>query len=342
MEQNVELTEHSAPASSRTRLRLFPFELPDGIKAFLRNKKAMLGSTILLFFILVSLFASTIAPVDERRGANKRVGPPHEPPSVEALQDQLVGTFHRTMGREHTPCDCGFAFGTTRTGQDVFAQIVHGTKVSLMVGFGAGTFIIGLCILIGITAGYVGGWVDEILSLLTNVFLVIPGLPLIIVVAGWVEQPGPTTVALVLAATSWAYGARVLRSQTLVLRNSEFVAAARVTGEPSERIILFEILPNMIALVFSAWIGAVVFVILTEATLSFIGLGNPSAVSWGTSLYWAQNNQALLTRAWWTFIPPGVCIALVGFSLTLINYGVDEISNPRLQKHEGAKKRDNA
>ncbi|MBI5670876.1 MAG: ABC transporter permease [Chloroflexi bacterium] len=277
--------------------------LPGWLRTILSNRKAAVGMAILTFFVLVAVFAPVIAPGQP----NKMVGRPHEAPSA------------------------AHPFGTSRQGQDIFTQVVHGSRSSLVVGFGTGTFIIMLCILIGVTAGYVGGLVDEILSLFMNVFLILPGLPLIIVVAGWVQQPGPLTVMLVLGFTSWAYGARVLRSQTLILRNSDFVAAARISGEPWWRIILFEILPNMTSLVASSWIGAVIFVILTEATLSFVGLGNPNAVSWGVTLFWAQNNQALLTGAWWTFVPPGLCIALVGFSLTLINYGIDEITNPRLQ-----------
>ncbi len=311
MEHNLPTTELSA-LKPETRWRLPRLYIPDGARGFLKNPKAMLGTFILAFFVCVALFSHDIAPVSGRAGANKMVGRPHEAPS-----------------EQHW-------FGTTRQGQDVFTQVVHGARMSLSIGFGAGTAIIAMCIIIGLTAGFMGGLVDEVLSLLMNVFLVLPGLPLIIVVSGWVEQPGPTTIGLVLAATSWAYGARVLRSQTLILRNSEFVAAARVSGEPTYRIIFSEILPNMISLTVSSWIGAVIFVILTEATLSFLGLGNPNAVSWGTSLYWAQNNQALLTHAWWTFFFPGICIALVGFSLTMINFGIDEISNPRLRSGEGA------
>lgn len=280
------------------------FWIPAWMKIFLSNWKAAIGLGIMLFFVLVGIFAPVIAPGD----ANKMVGRPHQPPSYE------------------------HPFGTSRQGQDIFTQVVHGARQSLVVGFMTGTIIIIFCIIIGVSSGYMGGVVDEVLSLFTNIFLILPGLPLIIVVAGWVQQPGPSTIMLVLAFTSWAYGARVLRSQTLILRNSDFVAAARTTGEPSWRIILFEILPNMASLVVSSWIGAVIFVILTEATLSFVGLGNPNSVSWGTTLYWAQNNQALLTGAWWTFIPPGLCIALVGLSLTLINYGIDEITNPRLRR----------
>jgi peptide/nickel transport system permease protein len=177
----------------------------------------------------------------------------------------------------------------------------------------------------------VGGIVDDALSLLINVVLVIPALPLIIVLARYVERSGPVTIVLVLGFTSWAWGARVLRSMTLTLREQEFVSAAKVIGEPTWRIILAEILPNMTSLVVSGWIGAVIYAILTEASLEFIGLGDPNITTWGTILYWAQNNAALLTRAWWTFVPPGLCIALVGFGLTMINYGIDEITNPRLR-----------
>ncbi len=309
------MTQNSAVPQTQTaipslgvRPRTRRLRLPSFLQSILRNRKATVGLLILTFFVLVAIFAPVIYPGDP----NRMVGRPHEAPSA------------------------AHPFGTSRQGQDIFGQTVHGARTTLLVGFITGTVIISLCILVGITAGYVGGLVDEVLSLLMNIFLVLPGLPLIIVVAGWIQQPGPLTVVLVLSFTSWAYGARVLRSQTLILRNSEFVAAARVVGEPTWRIILLEILPNMTSLVVSSWIGAVLYVILTEATLSYIGLGNPTSVSWGTTLYWAQNNQALLTKAWWTFIPPGTCIALVGISLTLINYGIDEVTNPRLRT-EGAK-----
>lgn len=282
--------------------------IPSWLDSILRNRKASIGAMILLCFLLVAIFADQIAPT---RDPNRMVGRPHAKPDSE------------------------FIFGTTRQGQDIFAQVVHGSRTALAVGFGTGTIIMSLCIFVGVTAGYVGGLVDEVLSLLMNVFLILPGLPLIIVVAGWIQQPGPLTIALVLSFTSWAYGARVLRSQTLILRNSEFIAAARVSGESTWRIVASEILPNMTSLVASSYFGAVIYVILTEATLSYIGLGNPTSVSWGTMLYWAQNNQALLTRAWWTFIPPGVCIALIGLSLTLVNYGIDEITNPRLKTEKG-------
>lgn len=278
-------------------------QVPRALRSLVHNRKATIGLLILAFFIIVGILAPVIAPINPTR----MVGRPHQPPSAE------------------------YVLGTTRQGQDVFAQLVHGARSTLTVGFLTGTVVIAIAIVMGVTAGYLGGMADEILSLFTNVALIIPGLPLVVVISRWIDRPGPETIVLVLSLIGWAYGARVLRAQTLTLRNADFVAAAKVVGEPSWRIILFEILPNMTSLVVSSWIGAVLYAILTQAALEFLGLGNPNLVTWGTILYWAQNNAALLTRAWWTFIPPGVCIALVGFALTLINYGIDEITNPRLR-----------
>ncbi len=279
--------------------------LPGWMRAVLKNRKSLVGIAILLFFFAVALLASTLAPVAPQR----MVGRPHDPPSEK------------------------YVLGTTRQGQDVFSQMVHGTGTTLRVGFVTGTIVMAIAIGIGLTAGFVGGIVDEILSLITNIVLVLPGLPLILVIASLIDNPGPDTIIFVLVLTGWAYGARVLRSQTLALRHAEFVEAARVSGEPLWRIITVEILPNMTSLVVSSWIGAVLYAILAEAGLSFIGLGNPNSITWGTILYWAQNNQALLTGAWWTFIPPGIAISLVGLALILINYGIDEITNPRLAKN---------
>jgi peptide/nickel transport system permease protein len=239
------------------------------------------------------------------------------------------------VARSHLAPSAEHILGTTRQGQDVWVQMLYGARTTMVIGFVTGTVIIIIASIVGITAGYLGGAFDDVLSFITNIFLVLPGLPLIIVVAGWLEKPGPVSIILVLSFTSWAYAARVLRSQTLSLRNSEFVAAARVAGEPTWRIVAFEILPNMISLVVSAWIGAVLYAILTESGLAYIGLGDSNTLSWGSILYWAQQNQALLVGAWWTFIPPGLAIAFVGLALTLVNYAIDEITNPRL-KGEGA------
>jgi peptide/nickel transport system permease protein len=221
--------------------------------------------------------------------------------------------------------------GTTQTGQDVFTQVVLGARATLLVGFATGALATMLSVIIGLTAGYFGGAVDELLSLLINIFLVMPALPLAIVLAGYVPVHGPLPVALVISFTGWAWGARVLRAQTLSLRRREFVQAARATGEHWHRVIFWEILPNEIAIVASSLVFTIIFAILTEIGLEFLGLSDVTLNSWGNMLYWASNSNALLVGAWWWFLPPGLCIALLGAGLAFINSGIDEITNPRLR-----------
>jgi peptide/nickel transport system permease protein len=230
-------------------------------------------------------------------------------------------------------------FGTTQTGQDVLSQILVGTRGVLVVGFVAGIFATILSVLIGVSAGFLGGTADELLSVLSNVFLVIPGLPLIIIIASFVSDAGDLLIATVIAFTSWAWGARVLRAQTLSLRRRDYVEAARATGESTWRIILFEVLPNLTAVIASGFVGTVIFAILSEITLAFIGVADISNWNWGTVLFWAQSNQALAQGAWWWFVPAGLCIALLGMSLALINFGIDEFVNPRLRTETGASRK---
>ena len=222
--------------------------------------------------------------------------------------------------------------GTTTIGQDIFRQLVQGTRLSVLIGFTCGLLTTLVAIIIGVTGGYFGGWVDEALSLISNVFLVIPQLPLIIVLAALVPTGrGPGTVIIVITLTGWAWGARVMRSITLTLRQRDYVQAARASGEGPLRLIFFEIVPNMGAIIATNFIFATISAILTEATLEFLGLSDLSQVSWGTMLYWAQNNDALLGGQWSWYIPPGLCIALLCTSLALINSGIDSIVNPRLR-----------
>ena len=138
-------------------------------------------------------------------------------------------------------------------------------------------------------------------------------------------------MALVIALTSWAYQARVLRAQTLSMRHRDFVDAARSNGESAWRIIFFEIFPNEIAIVAAGFVGTAIYVILAAAGLEFLGLGDVGVIDWGTMFYWAQNNDALLLGAWWWYVAPGMSIALLGAGLALINFGIDEVANPRLR-----------
>ncbi|CAL9361326.1 Vitamin B12 import ATP-binding protein BtuD [Streptomyces sp. enrichment culture] len=240
-----------------------------------------------------------------------------------------------------TPPGGEFWLGTTQTGQDVLALLAHSTRGSLQIGLLVGVLATLLSAVFGVIGGYAGGAVDEGFSLFSNVMLVIPGLPLVIVIAGFVpaEQRGWWTIAVVLAITGWAASARVLRAQTLSLRNRDYVAAAKVAGEKPWRIVSVEILPNLLPLMASQFVFAVILAILSEAGLSFLGLGASGSDTLGTMLYYAQNGFALQREAWWWFGPPGLIIALFGCGLSLINFSIDEIINPKLRTVPAASRR---
>ncbi len=274
------------------------------IISIFKIKKAAFGAIVILFFILVAILAPLIAPYSP----SEMVSLPVQPPSWSHL------------------------FGTNTYGQDLFSRVVWGARLSLLVGVECGIITSIFSLIIGLSAGYFGGIIDDILTTITNIFLIIPGLPLIIVIAAYIAVKGVTPIVFVISITGWAWGARVFRSQMMTLRNRDFVKAAVVLGEHPIRIIFFEIFPNMLSLVAANFFGTMLYAVLTEASLEFIGLGNVNVVTWGTILYWAQNNQALMLGAWWWFIIPGLCIALLGVSLAMVNFAIDEITNPRLKR----------
>ncbi len=271
------------------------------VRALLGNRKALVGAAVLVVFAVIAIVGPFVLP-----DASAPVGRPLAPPS---LQHWL---------------------GTTGQGQDVLALTVTGTRNTLAIALAVGALVVLLGALVGVTAGYFGGHVDRVLSLGTNVFLVIPGLPLAIIVAAYL-RPGTGSVIAVLALSGWAWHARVFRAQALTLRARDYIAAARIAGESHARVIVGELLPNMAALLAAAFIGATIYALGALVGLEFLGLGDPGAVSWGANLYWAANDAALLTGSWWVFVPTGVCIALVGFALTLLNVALDEFTNPRLR-----------
>ena len=264
------------------------------------NQKAFTGSCIILFFALTATFLPSFI-----HSPSDFLGTPLSPPSSE------------------------YIFGTNGQGQDVFSQTICGSRQTLFVGFSAGILVVIIGGLIGGIAGFYGGRIDDILSLLINVFLVMPGLPLMVILASWLP-PSPGTLLGVLVLTGWAWNARVIRSQMMTFKNRDFVSAAIISGESNIRIIVVEIMPRMLSLLASAFIGASIYAIGAQVGLEFLGLGDVSTVTWGTNLYWASNDLALLTESWWTFVPTGLSIAIVSFALTLINFGIDEVSNPRL------------
>lgn len=221
--------------------------------------------------------------------------------------------------------------GTTMSGQDVFMQLAYATRGSLIIGFSVAIIATVMSSFFGILGTYIGGIWDDLFALITNIMLVIPGLPLTIVIAVLSPTRGISMVVIVLAITSWAGSARVLRAQTLSMRGRDYVLAAKISGERPWRVIVVEILPNLLPCMASQFVFAVIFAILGESSLSFIGLGASGQLTLGTMLYYSQNASAMNIGAWWWFIPPGIVVAVIGAGLSFINFSIDEVVNPKLR-----------
>jgi peptide/nickel transport system permease protein len=273
-------------------------------RALLSSRKANVGLVLFLIFCVFAIAPGLFTSVDQ---PNRLAFTPSLQPSSAHL------------------------LGTTSLGQDIWAQLVYGTRQSLVIALVAGLFATVLSVLIGVSAAYLGGITDELLSMITNVFLVLPTFPLIIILATYAGKGTLTVILVVLVVTGWSYGANQMRAQTLSLRNRDFLESARVRGERRSYIIVVEVLPTMTSLIAANFLGAALYSVLTAAGLQFLGLGDPNSISWGTMLYWAQNQQALQTGMPLWSIAPGLCVALLGVSFALINYAFDEISNPALR-----------
>jgi peptide/nickel transport system permease protein len=269
----------------------------------LLRPKVLIGLLIVGFFSAMAIFGPMLIHGDPGTITSTRL----QPPSLKHL------------------------LGTTQQGQDVLKQVIYGARISMEVGFAAGILTTLWSMLVGLTGGYLAGVSSELLSMFSNVFLVLPGLPLVVILAAYLPNSGAIGIILVITVTGWAWGARVLRAQTLSLRRRDFVEAARATGQGPIKIMLYDILPNEMAIITVTFLGSVIGAILTEASIAFLGLSNVTQWSWGTMLYWAQVSGAELSRAWWWFVPPGLCIALVGTGLAFINFGIDDLINPRLR-----------
>jgi peptide/nickel transport system permease protein len=297
----AELPPLTAPGPVRTRRRV---GAPQWFRLLLSNPKSRGGLIVLSAMIVVAVFAPLIAT--------------HDPNAFSLLDSRQSPSWHHL-------------FGTTDQGADVFSQVVIGTRSSLVLGASAALLAMLLATTLGILAAYAGGWVDEIVNFLTNVFLVIPTIPLLVVVSAYLRSRGAMTMILILALTLWAFEARILRGQALSLRNRDFVLAAKVAGEPTWRIILGELMPNMVSRIAAGFVLVFYVAILTAAGLEFLGLGDMQHTSWGVTLYWAQVNSTVLQGEWWPFLFPGLALALTVAALVFILAGLDEVSNPRLR-----------
>jgi peptide/nickel transport system permease protein len=273
------------------------------LRAVWANPKALIGLVLFLIFCVMALFPTLFTSIS---------------PSAE--------TFSPALGASGA-----HLLGTTALGQDVFSQLIWGARQSMIIALVVGALTTAFSVIVGVSAAYLGGFTDGVLSLVTDVLLIIPTFPLIIVIAAYLRNTNLFELIIVLTVTGWSYGARQLRAQALSLKNRDFLESARVRGERSLYIIVAEILPTMTSLIVASFLGSALYAVLAAAGLQFIGLGNPTAQSWGTMLYWAQNNDALQAGMPLWALMPGACIALLGAAFALLNYAFDEISNPALR-----------
>jgi peptide/nickel transport system permease protein len=285
---------------------------------FPRSPKILIGLGTLIVFIVIAVIGPWIAPYDPSASVTTTNGVPQPPSAAHWL-------------------------GTTQVQQDVFSQLLAGGRSTLLVAFLAGIVATILSVLLGVSAGYLGGLSDDLLSMLANFFLVLPALPLLIVIAGFLPSVGSGNdllIGLIIAVTGWAWGARVLRAQTLSLRSRDYVESARITGERAWRIIGSEILPNLTPIVASSFLFTVLYGVGTYTAMAFLGLISPTHWSWGGMLFEAQQQQAEVSGWWWWYIPPGLAVAFLGTALALLNFGIDEFINPRLRAAGLTRRRD--
>jgi peptide/nickel transport system permease protein len=277
---------------------------PGLVTAIRSNRKATVGAVLLAVFVVLALVPQWFTSVDD---PDRHAFDLSLPPSSEHL------------------------LGTTAFGQDILAQLIWGTRQSLVIALVVGGLATVLSVIVGVSAAYLGGVADSVLSAMTDIFLVVPTFPLIIVIAAYAGKGSLLVMIGVLVVTGWSYGARQLRAQALSLRNRDFLESARVRGERRSYIIVFEVLPTMTSLILANFLGGALYAVLTAAGLQFIGLGDNGSLSWGTMLHWAQSNSALHTGQTLWVIAPGLCVALLGASFALLNYAFDEIGNPALR-----------
>ena len=291
----------------RTRRRV---RMPGWATLLWRNRKSRIGIVMVASIVTVAIIAPWISVRD--------------PNAFDFFAAKQAPSWHHLMG-------------TTDQGSDIFSQVVLGARRSLILGATAAAIATALAAVLGITGAYLGGIVDEWVNLLTNVFLTIPAIPLLIVVSGYLKSRGIGTMSFVIAAVLWAFEARILRGQALSLKNRDFILAAKAAGESTWRVVFGELMPNMISRIAAAFVLVFYIALLVDAGLEFLGLGDMSATSWGVTIYWAQVNSTVLQGEWWPFFFPGAALALTVLGLVLLLAGIDEVSNPRLRA-EGRKR----
>jgi peptide/nickel transport system permease protein len=272
---------------------------------FFRNSpKTSIGAILVIIMLVLTIGASMFTSID----------PIH----------RFVGEYHSSPSKIHI-------LGTTQLGNDVFAQTLYGGRKSILVGIFAGVLTVLLGIILGISSGYFGGRYDSVVTTVINIIMVIPNIVLLLIVAALLDGVSPFLICVIIGLTSWPWNARVLRAQTMSIRNREFVYSAETLGESKLRIMFVEIMPNMLSMISSAFVSTLIYAIVASATLEFIGFGDPLSCTWGIMLFNANKSGALTSGAWWELLGPITGIIIFGAGLTLINFSIDEVSNPKLK-----------
>ncbi|MEW5784003.1 MAG: ABC transporter permease [Bacillota bacterium] len=271
-----------------------------------RNSMGLIGLAILLLFALMALVGPHLVTYTS---------------AVEGVEKMLL-----PPGGRHW-------LGTDDLGKDVFAGMIIGSQVSLLVGAAATAISMFIGTVIGLASGYYGKTVDTLLMRFTDVFLVIPWLPLMLVMAALLG-PSLGNIIFVIGITSWAGTARIIRAQTLSVKERPYVERARAIGSGDTHIMTHHILPNVFPLIFANTVLVAAVAILSETTLSFLGMGDPTRVSWGMMLHFAFEMGAVSHGAWWWLLPPGICVVLVVLGFTFMGYALDEVLNPKLRRRD--------
>lgn len=309
LQQAEDIEETAAEVLLQGHRKSFPIQfLLLVLEVLQRDRLALVGSLIFAFFLLVALFAPWIAPY----------GP------IEVIQEDGIWLANETPSAR-------FLLGTTNLGRDIFSQLVYGTRTALLVGFSAAVAVAVTGTVVGLMAGYYGGWLETGLMRLADVAFGIPFLPFIIVLVAFLE-PSIWNIVVAMGLLLWRDTGRVIRSQVLIVREKAFVSAARISGASNWRIIFLYIAPSILPLSFLYGSLAIGWAILTEASVSFLGFGDPQAISWGFMLQDAFVSQAMSRGAWYWILPPGICIMLSVMAGFFIGRGFEEVLFPRLRR----------
>jgi peptide/nickel transport system permease protein len=291
---------------SRNRKDLYIRRIKSFIKQFKESKIGIIGISILIFFVFVSVFANYLSDYP-----------------IKSTQGNIRDRFH--------PPNNKYLLGTDDVGRDILTLLMYGGRISLLIGLLAAVISGGIGTIVGLFAGYFGGWREDVLMRITDIVLVIPGLPLMIVLAA-ILGTSFWNIIFVISIIGWTGTARIVRAQVLSLKERAFIESSRAIGAGDLRIIGAHLLPNVFPLIVAQMVLRIGSSILQEASLSFLGLGDPTQISWGMILHWAFSSGALSSNYWWFIIPPGICITLVALAFTFIGYALDQIVNPRIRR----------